>query len=318
MPSVGISSLLSVFSVFSVVKCIMGVAREFEYMKPLTVDEAVSLLAKYGENVCILAGGTDLALKIREGTETPAVVLDIKGIDSLKTLKMNGNGLVIGALATFSELMEADVVKEKFPVLKNASATVGSVGVRNRATMAGNICSAIPSLDSGPALLVHEAVVLTKSAAEERKVPIAEWFTGPKQCALKPGELVTGISVPVPQKKYAGCYVKLGRYSGEDLAQAGVGILALEGNEYRVAFCAVGPIAKRSAKIEALLNGKELSDALLEEAKALIPEEISPITDIRASKEYRMLMVKVMFERGIKAAVAKLEGKEQEHGAILV
>lgn len=296
----------------------MAVAQDFEYVKPATLDEAVSLLSKYGESACVLAGGTDLTLKIKEGAETPDVVIDIKGIEELKRLTCDNTGLHVGALISFSDLIDSNIVKEKFSLLRDASATVGSVGIRNRATMGGNICSAVPSLDSGPALLVHEAVALTKSKDGERTVPISEWFLGPKQSALKTGELLMGIAVPAPKKQYAGCYVKLGRYSGEDLAQAGVGILALEDNEYRVAFCAVGPVPKRASKIEALLNAKELSDALIEEAKALVPEEISPITDIRSSKEYRTLMIKVMLERGLKAAVSTLRGRNGAHRAIWV
>lgn len=296
----------------------MPVAHEFEYFKPTTLDEAISLLSKYDGSARVLAGGTDLALKIKEGTETPDVVVDIKGIEVLKRLDFENNHLFVGSLVTFSNLIDSQLVIEKFPLLRDASSTIGSVGIRNRATMAGNICSAVPSLDSGPALLVYEAEVLTKSADGGRTIPIDEWFVGPKQSALKTGEIVTGISVPLPEETCAGCYVKLGRYAGEDLAQAGVGILALEGNEYRVAFCAVGPVPRRSEKIEALLNGNELTGTLIEEAKALIPEEISPITDIRSSKEYRMLMVKVMFERGIKAAVSRLTGNRSEDGAIWV
>jgi CO/xanthine dehydrogenase FAD-binding subunit len=296
----------------------MPVAHEFEYFKPATLNEAISLLSKYDGSARVLAGGTDLALKIKEGTETPDVVVDIKGIETLKRLDFEGNRLFVGSLVTFSNLIDSQLVIEKFPLLRDASSTIGSVGIRNRATMAGNICSAVPSLDSGPALLVYEAEVLTKSADGGRTIPIDEWFVGPKQSALKTGEIVTSISVPLPEETCAGCYVKLGRYAGEDLAQAGVGILALEGNEYRVAFCAVGPVPKRSEKIEALLNGNELTDALIEDAKALIPEEISPITDIRSSKEYRMLMVKIMFERGIKAAVSRLTGNRPENGAIWV
>ncbi len=296
----------------------MPVAHEFEYFKPATLDEVISLLSKYGDRARVLAGGTDLALKIKEGTETPDVVIDIKGIESLKRLEFENNHLFIGALVTFSNLIDSQFVTEKFPLLIDASSTVGSVGIRNRATMVGNICSAVPSLDSGPALLVHEAEVLTKSVDSERKISISDWFVGPKQAALETGEIVTGISLPLPERKYAGCYVKLGRYAGEDLAQAGVGILVFEEYEYRVAFCAVGPIPKRSERIEALLNGEEFSDAVIEEAKALIPEEISPITDIRSSKEYRMLMVKVMFERGIKTAVSRLMGERPEDGAIWV
>ncbi len=296
----------------------MAVAQEFTYFKPTTLDEALSLLSKYGENACVLAGGTDLAVKIKAGEETSDVVVDIKGIEELKKLTLDENGLHVGALISFSHLINSEIVKEKFPLLCDASATVASLGIRNRATMCGNLCSAVPSLDSGPTLLVHEAVALLKGKEGESRLPISEWFLGPKRSALKPGELLSSISVPLPEKNYAGAYVKLGRYSGEDLAQAGVGILVLEGNEYRVAFCAVGPVPGRAHKIEALLNGKELNDGLIEEAKALVPKEISPITDIRSSKEYRILMIKIMLERGLKAAVSRLRDENSEHGAILV
>ena len=296
----------------------MAVAHEFDYVKPATLNETLSLLSKYGDNARVLAGGTDLVLKIKEGSETPDVVIDIKGIDELKTLTHNNDVLHIGALISFTSLVESPIIKENFPLLSDAAGTVGSVGIRNRATMCGNICSAVPSLDSGPALLVHEAVAHVKSADGDRNVPIHKWFLGPKTSALKTGEILIGLSVPKPPRNAAGCYVKLGRYSGEDLAQVGVGILVLEGNEYRVAFCAVGPVPKRAEKIEALLNGHELNDPLIKDAKALVPDEISPISDIRASKEYRTLMIKVMLERGLKIAVSRLRGEHAEHGAIWV
>ena len=135
--------------------------------------------------------------------------------------------------SSFTQIIQSDIVQEYFPLLADAAGTVGSVGIRNRATLCGNICSAVPSLDSGPSLLVYEAVAHLKSADGERDVPLSEWFVGPKQSALSAKVLLTGITVPIPEKKAAGCYVKLGRYSGEDLAQAGVGVLALEGYEYR-------------------------------------------------------------------------------------
>ena len=297
---------------------VMPVAHEFDYIKPKTLDEALSLLAQYGDKARVLAGGTDLALKIKEGSETPEVLIDIKGIQELKTLNIQNDSLHLGTLVSFSNLINSDLINERFPLLSDASSTVGSVGIRNRATMGGNICSAVPSLDSGPALLVHEAIAQTRSVKGERNVAISEWFVGPKQSALKGGELLTGFTVPVPEKPYGGCYVKLGRYSGEDLAQAGVGVLVLEGNEYRIAFCAVGPIPKRAKKIETLLKGQELTESLIEETKALVSEEISPITDIRSSKEYRLLMVKVMLERGLKTALARLRGEKMEPGAMWV
>ncbi|GAK61257.1 putative dehydrogenase, FAD binding subunit, medium chain [Candidatus Vecturithrix granuli] len=296
----------------------MPVPREFEYVKPATLDNALALLAEYGARARILAGGTDLCLKIKEASETPEMLIDIKGLQELTALDYAENQLRIGAAVPFTRLIESPLVQERFPLLRDASATVGSVGIRNRATMGGNICSAVPSLDSGPALLVHEAVAHVKSRQGERRVPLLDWFVGPKRSALQPDEILTAISVPTPPKKAGACYVKLGRYAGEDLAQAGVGVLALEGHEYRIAFCAVGPVPTRARKIEALLQGNKLSEPVLKEAKALVPEEIAPISDIRSSKEYRTMMIKVMLERGLQAAVSALRGGRSEHGAIWV
>ncbi len=296
----------------------MAVAREFEYFRPETLEHSISLLGEYGENARVLAGGTDMALKIKQGVETPKAVVDIKGISELERLESTDNGLHLGALVTFSQVMASGLVAANFPLLRDAAATVGSVGIRNRATLVGSLCSAVPSLDIGPALLVHEAVVLTRSAGGTRKTGINKWFTGPKQCALEPGELVTGIVVPLPPGKAGGCYVKRGRYAGKDPAQAGVGILAMEKNDYRVAFCAVGPVAKRAPSIETCLHGQELTDPLIKAAQALVPQEISPITDIRASKAYRTLIIKVMLERGLKTAVSRLKGKPSAHGAIWI
>jgi carbon-monoxide dehydrogenase medium subunit len=293
-------------------------AYEFDYIKPTALDDALALLSEHGPRARLLAGGTDLALKLKEGAETPEVVIDLKGLDKLRRLEVDQGALVIGALVTFTQLVDSPLVAETVPMLRDAASTVGSVGIRNRATLAGNICSAVPSLDSGPALLVHEASVLVQSAAGKRCVPIADWFVGPKQAALQADEIVTGLTIPIPEKKTGACYVKLGRYAGEDLAQAGVGLLVLDELEYRVAFCALGPIPKRAAPIEAVLNGRELTEAAIAEAQALIPQEISPITDIRSSQEYRELMTTVMFERGLHTAAARLSGEQPEYGAIWV
>ena len=294
------------------------ISHEFEYYKPKDFGELSELLIQYKTKAKILSGGTDLVVRIKDGFEFPEIVIDIKSISELKELKFDGKDLFIGATVTFNELIESDVVKEKFPLLWEAAKSVASTGIRNRATLAGNICSAVPSLDSGPALLVYEAEVILKSNNGERKVNINDFFLGPRKTVLKEDEFVYGVNVPLPQKKNGGSYVKLGRYNGEDLAQVGIGILILEGNEYRIAHCAVGPVAARAKKIEQLLNGKPLDDSLIEEAKKLIEQEISPITDIRATKEYRIHMAKVMFERGLKAAVNRMNGKGPDYGEKLI
>jgi carbon-monoxide dehydrogenase medium subunit len=284
----------------------MPITCEFEYRKPKTLPQAIAILSHHGKNASVLAGGTDLLVWLKEGLLSPTALVDVKGIRELHKLELKAGALFVGACVTFTELLESAIVRQKLPLLWECSHTVASVGVRNRATLVGNICSAVPSLDGAPALLDYEAVVLVRGPKGRRRISMADWFAGPHKTALRNGELVLGVKIPLPKKKCGACYVKLGRYSGEDLAQVGVGILALAGGEYRVAFCAVGPVPARATKIERLLHGKRLTDALVREAQHLLPEEIQPITDIRASKEYRMHMAKVMLERGLWAAVERL------------
>jgi CO/xanthine dehydrogenase FAD-binding subunit len=281
------------------------ILHDFEYFKPASIDETLKLLSSY-ENAAILAGGTDLVFNLKQGIATPEAVVDIKGIDELRKIEFKDDRLLIGALVTFNDLIESGVVNDKFPLIIEVSKTVGSMGIRNRATMVGNICSAVPCMDSGPLLCVYEADILVRDQAGDRKIPVSEWFQGNRETSIKEGEFVTGISIPFPVKKHAGCYVRLGRYAGEDLAQVSVAILALSDDRFRVAFGSVAPVPIRAKKIETLLNGKKLDNSLIEKARAIIPQEIAPITDIRASKEYRMHTAKVMFERGIKTAVDRL------------
>lgn len=286
----------------------MSILHDFEYYKPADVKEVFDLLDEFGKRAKILAGGTDLVVQMKENVVTPDVVIDIKAIDELYDISMEGEKLFIGACVTFTDLIESETTQQYFPLIKEMSDTVASVGIRNRATLVGNICSAVPSADSAPALLVYDAVVLVKSKSGERNIPINEWFAGPKRTVLKKSEFVAGVELQFPKKKHAGCYEKLGRYSGEDLAQAGICILVLEDYFYRVAHCAVGPIPARAKKTEEFLEGKEIIPDVLEQAKKQLLEEISPIDDIRSSKEYRIHMMGVMFERCMKNALNKLSG----------
>jgi len=291
----------------------MAMAHEFTYYKPRNPEKVLKLLAQYRTSARILAGGTDLVNNIKENVISPEAIIDIKGITEWQKIELSENVLRIGALVTFSDLIKSSVVREYFPLIIESAKTVASAGIRNRATLIGNICSAVPSLDSGPALLVYEATITVlgqNGQSGQREIPIDQWFTGPKKTALGDDELAVGLSIPLLKQKHFGCYLKLGRYRGEDLAQAGVGILALEKYQYRVAFCALGPVPSRSLKIESLLNSNELTDALIKNITDNIENEISPISDIRASKEYRIHMVKVMMERGLKRVRARQIGQK--------
>ncbi|MDI6740177.1 MAG: xanthine dehydrogenase family protein subunit M [Candidatus Edwardsbacteria bacterium] len=295
----------------------MPILHQFEYCKPASVKEAVKLLAKF-KKPAVLAGGTDLVNNLKQEIARPDAVVDIKGIRELRSISFKGGRLTIGATATFTDLIESKQINARFPVIAEVARTVGSMGVRNRATMAGNICSAVACADSGPVLMACDAKVVVRGPKGRRVIPAQKWFKGNKKTGLKKGELVTAIEIPLPAKKHGGCFVKLGRYSGEDLAQASVLILALPKNQYRIAFGSVAPIPLRAGKIEARLNGKTPSSELIEQAKEMIPSIISPIADIRASKEYRLHMCRVMLGRGLRAAVERLGGGGPAYGQSLI
>ncbi|OGR44774.1 MAG: FAD-binding protein [Elusimicrobia bacterium GWA2_61_42] len=292
----------------------MPITTEFEYVKPKDMDEALHVFSLYREKARALAGGTDLIVHLKENLARPEVVVDIKALEELAGFTLKGNVLRLGALVTFGDLIASPVIKNKFPLLWEASLTVASVGVRNRATVAGNICSAVPSADSAPVLAVYDAEVLTRSIRGERRVPIGAWFAGPKKTVLEPDEIVTAVEMRLPAGKHAGCYMKLSRYEGEDLAQGGIAVLVFADHTYRVAVCALGPKPARCPKTEALLNGNKLEDKLLSRAKETILQEVSPITDIRSSKEYRLHMTQVMLGRALEKAVARLFGKGPKYG----
>jgi CO/xanthine dehydrogenase FAD-binding subunit len=296
----------------------MAIAHEFDYLKPPTLREAVRILARYGARARALAGGTDLVGLISDGMIAPEAVVDIKGIPGLDRIELKGGVLSIGALVTFSNLRESAVVEKKFPVIREMTGWVASVGIRNRATMVGNLCSAVPCCDSGAVLLIYDAAVLITGPNGRRKVPMREWFLGPRKTVLKRGELATAVTVPLPKQKHGACFVKLRRYEGEDLAQASVTVLALAGNRYRISFGSVAPRPIAAERTEALLEEQALSDELIQQAVRLAREEITPITDIRATKEYRAHMVGVMLERALRAAVARRDGAGPEYGTSLI
>lgn len=296
----------------------MAIAHEFDYVKPDSLAEAVSLLTRHGAGAQLLAGGTDLVGWICDELVAPEILVDLKGIPELAEILWGGGTLSIGALVTFSDLLDSAVVREKFPLIREMARTVASPGIRNRATLIGNIASAVPCCDGGPVLLVYEAHLRVTGPKGERKIPVDDWFLGPRKTVLKSGEIVTRVEMSLPAEKHGGCFVKLGRYQGADLAQASVAILALPEHKYRVAFGAVAPTPVRARKIESLMEGRPCEPGLVTSAGQLIPQETAPITDVRASKEYRALMLPTMFGRGLTAAVARLEGQGPPYGERLI
>ncbi|MBM4402848.1 MAG: FAD binding domain-containing protein [Candidatus Cloacimonetes bacterium] len=295
----------------------MPVTHDFEYRRPQTLDEMLGLLSDYQDGAVILAGGTDLALELKEDLRRPDLVIDIKGLAEFKRIEVIDGTLQIGALVTFSDLLASELIKSQFYPLWESAASVASVGIRNRATMVGNICSAVPCMDSAPVLMCYDAQIALTSKAGEKIVPIAEWFIAPRKTLRKADELVAGIRIPIIAIEHAGVFVKLGRYKGEDLAQANLAILMSADLEYRICFGSVAPVPVRAVPIEEFLRGKKPEVNVLDQAAAMVETLISPITDVRASREYRMHICKVMLKRGLAVTHERLAGKNAEHLFIL-
>lgn len=295
----------------------MAIVNNFDYIKPKSLKGALRVFKQYKAPV-ILAGGTDLLEMLKTGTVVPDVVIDVKGLDVLKRITYKDGVLFIGACVTYSELIESKIIKRRCPVIMEMAKQVASMGVRNRGTMVGNICSAVPCADSSPVLLAYDAKILTKSSQGERSIPAEEWFVGSRKTALNKGEIVRGITMNIDEKPIGASFVKLGRYDGEDLAQVNLVTLAMQDKTYKIVFGSVAPVPLRARKIEALLNGHDMSKDLLEKAQALVESEIKPISDVRASKEYRLHMAKVMLEIGLDAATRRLTGKKPAYGTKLL
>ena len=278
----------------------------FKYLKPATLEDALSSKSEYGSKANFLLGGTDLFIAMDKGVIVPDVVIDLKGIKALSYLEEKDGFIYIGAAVTWTELIDSELIKKSIPSLWEAADLVASVGVRNSATLIGNVCNAVSSLEAGAPLYIRDAVVFLESKSGKREVSIKDFFTGVKRTVIKEDEMMTGLKIPVVQD-FGEVYIKMGRYEGEDLSQAGVSVFVDKNNNYRISLAAVAITPVRASKAENFLKGKKLNPELAEEAAELALEAIAPISDIRSSKEYRIRMCKIMVKRGLTACVSRME-----------
>jgi xanthine dehydrogenase FAD-binding subunit len=273
---------------------------KFEYIKPKTVQETASLLAGHGEDAKIFAGGTDLLVLMRSKVVMPKYLIDVKGVKELRELSHDGeSGLKIGAAVTLNEIIELDVVRERFGALWSAANSLADPTLRNRATLAGNICNASPASDAAPALLVLDAEIDVVGKEGERTIPIQEFFTGVKRTSLKQGEFVKAVRIPNPPNGAKGDYLKWGRTRGEDLAV--VGVAALVGNSgkklMRIALSSVAPTPLLVKDAEKIPEESGSVEEQIEKAVSVVTEKVCPITDVRCCKEYRTHMAGVLTRR---------------------
>jgi CO/xanthine dehydrogenase FAD-binding subunit len=283
----------------------------FDYTSPDNVQDVLALITgKKANEFRLYAGGTDVIPKLKKRLiATPDILIDLKRIKGLDYIEYDSKkGLRIGALARVRSVATSAVVEEHFPILSQAASSIAARHIQNRATLVGNICNAVPSADSAPALLTLEASVLCLNANRERVVPITEFFAGPNQTILKDDEIVKEIRIPNLPKGSKGKYIKLSTRKKMDLAVVGVAVVIVSDDgickEIRIGLGAVAPTPIRAKKAEKILLGQNLSDELIEQCSQLAADESKPINDHRASAYYRKAMVSVLVKRAIHQAVS--------------
>ncbi len=284
----------------------------FQYARPETVAEAVALLEEYGDDARLLAGGTDLVIELRNRWVEPKVVIDLKHIPELTpSITVRDDVLSISASTVMTDIAEDELVQRHFPALVEAAVVVGSVQIRARATLAGNICNGSPAADTSPPLLVYDAVVVIAGPEGTRRTPVDDFIVGPGKTSLGRGELVTAVELPIPQRPFGAAYTRLTRRRGTDLASITLCCGVDTDGHTRLAYGSVGP--------RAFL---EIDDTgTLADPSVSIEEKVAPLDQLfhraspspkslRASPDYRLAMLRVLGARALETALGRLT-KEQ-------
>jgi len=283
----------------------------FEFYQPMTLQEASRLLKDNGPGGRLLAGGTDLVIAMKEKALLPKYVVDLKRIPGLAGIRENSNGgITLGALTTMREIEISPLITKKYPFLAQSAAEVGSIQIRNRATIGGNMANATPSADTAPALIALNATAKIAGATGERSINLEEFFKGPGQTVMSAEEILTEITIPKTGPRLVGEYIKFSPREMMDLAYVGVAVAYNLGEKdkkcdgVRILLGAVAPTPIRAKRAEAALEARVLTEELAEKIGAIAAEEAKPISDVRSSAEYRRAMVGAMTKRALLNAAA--------------
>jgi len=282
---------------------------KFEYFRPLSIEDGCSLLYKHKTEAKILAGGTDLFVKMKKKEILPRVVISLNGVQKLDGIEWDDReGLKIGPLVTHDALVNHPIVREKFDFLSEACFKIGTRQVRNMGTLVGNLCNASPSSDASAPLLVLETKLKLVHLYGERTIPLQEFFIGPFQTALDPQEIVVEVQIPKPAPSTAGSYQYLHKASsvGETLVGAAV-LLTMDPKdstcqEARIGLSSVAPTPIRAKAAERILKGKRIDEKIIREAAQVASDETQP----RSRPWYRREMTRILVERAILQAMEKI------------
>jgi CO/xanthine dehydrogenase FAD-binding subunit len=276
--------------------------RTFQYLKPTSLAEALDLLSAHKDNAKVIAGGTDLMIQWKKKLLSPDYLISLRNVPELNFIYF-GEALRIGSATTHRSLELSSEIRSRFPVISDAVSGLGSVQVRNSATIGGNLCNAAPSADTAPPMIVLEAQVKIASSNGERSVPIEDFFKGPGRTILQAGEIVTEFVVPQPLPRTGMAYTKHTRRKAMDLPILGVAVLFSFDDDLstcrkaRIALGVASPTPMRAKKAEAFLEGKAINEQVLAEAGEIAAAEASPRTTIRGTEWYRRDMIRVLVKR---------------------
>ncbi len=271
----------------------------FEYIAPRTIKEAVKILSKSKEGTHVMAGGTDLLVKMRHRVLKPKSIVSLKKIKGINKIKFDvKKGLTIGATALLADVASHKKIKKHFPTIAKAAGSTANVQVRNMGTVVGNLCNASPSADNAPTLLAMNAVVQIAGPDGDRELALDRFFLGPGITALEKGEIVTAVFVPMPATFTGTAYHSLSQRGLMDCSAVCAGAMVTMEKEIckdaRIFIGACAPIPMAAEKAANMLVGKKMTDSFIKEAAVVASGEATPISDVRASAKYRWKMVTVL------------------------
>ncbi len=290
--------------------------KRFRYLTPKTLDEAVSLLQAQGERARYMAGGTDLLVKIKEGRAAPEYVVSLRRVPLLNRLVFDTStgGLRIGALVTHRTLERSALLRWHFPIIHDAVSNIGSVQIRNVATIGGNLVNAVPSADGAIPLITLEAAVVLYGPKGQREADLLRFFTGPGQTILEKEEILTEIVIPPLSLRTGSAYIKLGRRKAMELPILGVGVLLQLDEELRVCAKAriglgvAAPTPMRATEAERFLEGKVVNEETLTQAGRIASRESRVRDTVRGAAWYRREMITVLVRRAGLTCVERAKG----------
>jgi CO/xanthine dehydrogenase FAD-binding subunit len=273
-----------------------------EYLRPASLKVTLDLLTSYSGSAKILAGGTDLLIQQAIESSPEIIAISLKDVEDLRQIEKTAEGdLFVGAMVKHAEVAQSPLVNQYFPALAKASHWVGSPSIRNLATIGGNICNASPSADTAPPLLGYDAKAIIVHPSGEKAIDVEDFFTGPSTNLLNRGEILKGFLL-TPKPGWVADYEKLGLRKAMEIAIANVCVsLEMDGHKrcsgIRIALGAVAPTPIRAKKAESILKDKRVTPELIGECAEAAVEETKPISDIRASADYRKKMVHFLVKK---------------------